>query len=140
VSNEELLTLKCDVLIAAAMENQITASNADKIQAKIIAEGANGPTTFAADEILIDKDVFVIPDILCNAGGVTVSYLEWVQGLQSFFWPLEQINLHLKNLMVKAFGEVMGCCAMHKVPSRVAAQMLAIQRVADAIMIRGIYP
>ena len=92
ITNQELLTLKCDVLIAAAMENQITAQNADKIQAKIVAEGANGPTTFAADKVLIDKNVFVIPDILCNAGGVTVSYLEWVQGLQAFFWPLEQIN------------------------------------------------
>jgi glutamate dehydrogenase (NAD(P)+) len=140
ITNEELLELKCDVLIAAAMENQITVNNADKIQAKILAEGANGPTTFAADEILVDKGIFVIPDILCNAGGVTVSYLEWVQGLQSFFWPLDQINKHLKNLIVNAFGEVMGCCQANKVPTRISAQMLAIKKVADAVMIRGLYP
>ncbi len=140
LTNEELLTLKCDVLIAAALENQIHGQNASKIKAKIIAEGANGPTTPDADDILVDKDIFVIPDVLCNAGGVTVSYLEWVQDLQSFYWPLEQINRHLKDLMVKAFGNVMGCGRANLVPNRVAAQMLAIQRVADAIMIRGLYP
>lgn len=140
VTNEELLTLKCDVLVAAATGNQITSRNADQIRASIIAEGANGPTTPEADEILVDRGVFTIPDILCNAGGVTVSYLEWVQDLQSFMWPLDQINRHLRNLIVDAFGSVMGCCRYHGVPNRVAAQMLAIQRISDAILIRGIYP
>jgi glutamate dehydrogenase (NAD(P)+) len=140
ISNEELLILKCDVLVAAAKENQVTSHNADNIQAKIIAEGANGPTTPEADEILNDKGVFILPDILCNAGGVTVSYLEWVQDLQSFFWPVEEINLKLQNLMVKAFENVMEASRTYKVPSRVAAQILGIRRIADAIMIRGIYP
>ena len=109
ISNEELLALKCDVLIAAAVENQITSQNADQVKAKVIAEGANGPTTPEADEILNSKGVFVIPDILCNAGGVTVSYLESVQDLQSFFWPVEEINRKLQNLMLKAFESVIEC-------------------------------
>jgi glutamate dehydrogenase (NAD(P)+) len=140
LSNEELLTLKCDVLVAAATENLIHGRNADKVRTRIIAEGANGPTTPEADEILMERGIWVIPDILCNAGGVTVSYLEWVQDLQSFYWPLEQINRHLKSLMVDAFDSVMGCCRMHAVSNRVAAQMLAIQRISDAVLIRGIYP
>jgi len=135
-----LLTLECDVLIAAAVENQITSRNANKIRAKIIAEGANGPTTPEADEILNDRGVFVIPDILCNAGGVTVSYLEWVQDLQSFFWPVEEINLKLEKLMKKAFESVMDCARSYNVSNREAAQILAIERIANAIMIRGIYP
>ncbi len=140
VTNEELLTMKCDVLVAAATENQITSRNADKIKARIIAEGANGPTTPEADEILNANGVFMIPDILCNAGGVTVSYLEWVQDLQSFFWPVEEINRKLTNLMYKAFESVMECSRKFNVPTREAAQILAIQRIADAIIIRGIYP
>ena len=140
ISNEELLALKCDVLIAAAVENQITSHNADQVKAKIIAEGANGPTTPEADEILIAKGVYIIPDILCNAGGVTVSYLEWVQDLQSFFWPVEEINRKLENLMLKAFESVMECARHHNVPNREAAQILAIQRISDALIIRGIYP
>lgn len=140
VSNEELIRLKCDILIAAATENQIHSGNADKVRARIVAEGANGPTTPEADKILFDRGVSVIPDILCNAGGVTVSYLEWVQDLQSFSWPLEQINSHLKSLMVAAFSNVMGCCKAHGVTGRVAAQMLAIEKINEAIMIRGIYP
>lgn len=140
ITNEELVSLKCDVLVAGATQNLITSANADTVQAKIIAEGANGPTTPDADKILIGKGVFVIPDILCNAGGVTVSYLEWVQGLQWFYWPLEEINAHLRNLLVKGFNRVMACCDQHRVPNRVAAQMLAIQRVHDAVLIRGIYP
>ncbi|MFC1834554.1 Glu/Leu/Phe/Val dehydrogenase [Thermodesulfobacteriota bacterium] len=140
LTNDELLSLKCDVLICAATENQIREDNADTINAKVVAEGANGPTTPEADQILLDKDIFVIPDILCNAGGVTVSYLEWVQDLQSFSWPLEQINRHLESLITKAFKQVMGCCFQRGVPNRVAAQMLAIEKVAEAIMIRGIYP
>ncbi len=140
ITNEELLTVECDVLIAAAIENQITARNADHIKAKIVAEGANGPVTPAADEILNDKEVFVIPDILCNAGGVTVSYLEWVQDLQSFFWPVEEINNKLKTLMDKAFRSVMACADNHGVSARDAALILAIRRISDAIIIRGIYP
>lgn len=140
ITNEELLTMKSDVLIAAATENQITSRNADKIQARIIAEGANGPTTPEADEILNANGRFIIPDILCNAGGVTVSYLEWVQDLQSFFWPVEEINRKLTNLMYKAFESVMECSRKFNVPTREAAQILAIQRIADAIIIRGIYP
>jgi glutamate dehydrogenase (NAD(P)+) len=140
ITNAELLLLKCDVLVAAAKENQITSRNADNTQATIIAEGANGPTTPEADEILNDRGIFIIPDILCNAGGVTVSYLEWVQDLQSFFWPVEEINLKLQNLMVKAFENVMEASRMYNAPTRVAAQILAIRRIAEAIMIRGIYP
>ncbi|MFH0825247.1 MAG: Glu/Leu/Phe/Val dehydrogenase [Pseudomonadota bacterium] len=140
VNHEELVTCKCDVLIAAAVANQVHKDNAGNIQARILAEGANGPTTPEADEILNDRGVFIIPDILCNAGGVTVSYLEWVQDLQFFAWPLEQINRHLRELLVQAFDNVMKCAGEHNVPNRVAAQMLAIQRVADAIIIRGIYP
>ncbi len=140
ITNEELLTMKCDVLVAAAIANQITSRNADKIKAKIIAEGANGPTTPEADEILNANGVFMIPDILCNAGGVTVSYLEWVQDLQSFFWPVEEINRKLTNLMYKAFESVMECSRKFNVPTREAAQILSIQRIADAIIIRGIYP
>jgi glutamate dehydrogenase (NAD(P)+) len=140
ITNEELLTLDCEILILAAIENQVTSRNAARVKAKIVAEGANGPTTSEADEILNQHGVFVIPDVLCNAGGVTVSYLEWVQDLQSFFWPVDEINRKLENLMLKAFESVMEAGRQHKVPLREAAQILAIQRVADAIMIRGIYP
>jgi glutamate dehydrogenase (NAD(P)+) len=140
ISNDELLSMDCDVLVAAAAENQITGKNADRIRAKVIAEGANGPTTPEADEILKSNGTFIIPDILCNAGGVTVSYLEWVQDLQSFFWPVEEINEKLQNLMLHAFKSVMDCAEEYKVSTREAAQILAIQRISDAIMIRGIYP
>jgi glutamate dehydrogenase (NAD(P)+) len=140
ITNEELLQLDCDVLVAAAVENQITSRNADKIRAGILAEGANGPTTPEADEILNDKGIFIIPDILCNAGGVTVSYLEWVQDLQSFFWPVNEINNKLEGLMIKAFDSVMECAQRYRVSNREAAQILAIKRVADAMVIRGIYP
>lgn len=140
ISNDELLSMDCDVLVAAAAENQITGKNADRIKAKVIAEGANGPTTPEADEILKSNGTFIIPDILCNAGGVTVSYLEWVQDLQSFFWPVEEINAKLQNLMLHAFKSVMDCADEYNVSTREAAQILAIQRISDAIMIRGIYP
>ena len=140
ISNEDLLTLDCDILIAAAIENQITSHNASKIKAKILAEGANGPTTPEADEIINGNGVFVIPDVLCNAGGVTVSYLEWVQDLQSFFWPVEEINLKLQYLMTKAFESVIEASKRFNVSNREAAQILAIQRISDAILIRGIYP
>lgn len=140
ISNEDLLTLDCDVVIAAAIENQITSQNADRIKARIVAEGANGPTTPEADEILDEKGAFIIPDILCNAGGVIVSYLEWVQDLQSFFWPVDEINRKLQYLMAKAFESVIEATKQFKVSNREAAQILAIQRISDAILIRGIYP
>ena len=140
ITNDELLSMDCDVLVAAAAENQITGKNADRVRAKVIAEGANGPTTPEADEILKLNGTFIIPDILCNAGGVTVSYLEWVQDLQSFFWPVEEINSKLQNLMLHAFKSVMDCAEEYNVSTREAAQILAIQRISDAIMIRGIYP
>lgn len=140
VTNEELLTLDCDVLVCAATESQVTSRNADRVRARMIAEGANGPTTPEADEILNEKGVFVIPDILCNAGGVTVSYLEWVQDLQSFFWPVEEINAKLQTLITNAFGHVMACAESRSVSPREAALILAIQRISDAIILRGIYP
>jgi glutamate dehydrogenase (NAD(P)+) len=140
ISNEDLLTLDCDVLIAAAIENQITSANANRVKARILAEGANGPTTPEADDILGEKGLFVIPDILCNAGGVTVSYLEWVQDLQSFFWPVDEINRKLQYLMARAFENVSETAQRFNVSNREAAQILAIQRISDAILIRGIYP
>jgi glutamate dehydrogenase (NAD(P)+) len=140
ITNEELLTVKCDVLAPCAMENQITARNADKIQAWILAEGANGPTTPEADKILEAKGVFIIPDILCNAGGVTASYFEWVQDLQSFFWSENEIDNRLERIMVEAFRNVMAEVEKYHIGNRVAAQVLGIRRVAEATRLRGIYP
>jgi len=140
IPNAELLELECDVLMPCAMENQITAANAPRVRAKIIAEGANGPLTPEADEVLTDKGVFIIPDILCNAGGVTVSYFEWVQDLQSFFWNEDEINERLRQIMVRSFNQVLRVAHEKKVDSRTAAQIFGIQRVAEAVLIRGIYP
>lgn len=140
LTNEELLELECDVLIPSALEKVITAKNAPKIKAKIIAEGANGPTTPEADEILYDRGIFVVPDVLANAGGVTVSYFEWVQGLQFFFWQEREINVQLREIMVRSFNDVVRISEEKKVDMRVAAYILAIDRVAKATMIRGIYP
>jgi glutamate dehydrogenase (NAD(P)+) len=140
ISNAELLELECEVLVPSALENQITAANASRIRAKIIAEGANGPTTPEADEILQDKGVFIIPDILCNAGGVTASYFEWVQDLQSFFWSEEEINEKLRRIMIRGFTNVLRTAQEKRVDTRTAAQILGIARVAEAIMLRGIYP
>jgi glutamate dehydrogenase (NAD(P)+) len=140
IGKAELLALQCDVLIPAALENQITSANAGQVQAKIVAEGANGPTTPEADEILNERGIFIIPDILCNAGGVTVSYFEWVQGLQFFFWSDEEIERQLERLMVNAYEAVIGEARRRGVDNRTAAQVLAIDRVAQALMIRGIYP
>jgi glutamate dehydrogenase (NAD(P)+) len=140
VSNSELLELPCDVLVPAALENQITGANADRIKARIIVEGANGPTTPTADEILYDRGVFVVPDVLANAGGVTVSYFEWVQGLQEFFWSEEEINDRLERIMMRSFASVLDLALKHRVALRTAAYMVAVKRVADATMIRGIYP
>ncbi len=135
----ELLVTDCDILIPAATENQITSRNADRIKCKILAEGANGPTTASADEILADKKVFVIPDILCNAGGVTTSYFEWVQDRQGYFWKESVVNEQLETIMVAAFGDVVRYSETHGVNNRIAAYMLAIDRVAYTIRQRGIY-
>jgi glutamate dehydrogenase (NAD(P)+) len=136
---KEALYLECDVLIPAARENVITSQNADKIRAKILCEGANGPTTAVADEILADKKVFVIPDILANAGGVTVSYFEWVQDRQGFFWNEQLVNGRLEEIMVNSFRDVVDYAVKHNVHNRIAAYMLALDRVAFAIKLRGIY-
>jgi glutamate dehydrogenase/leucine dehydrogenase len=140
VSNDELLELKVDVLVPAALENQITKKNADKVKAKIVAEAANGPTLPEADSILFEKKITVLPDILANAGGVTVSYFEWAQDIQGYFWELEEVNRRLERVMVQSYGEVRKAALEHKVHNRTAAYVLAIQRVVDAIKIRGIYP
>jgi len=135
----ELLVSDCDVLVPAAMENQITTLNAAKIKAKIIVEGANGPTTAAADDILQEKGVFIIPDILANAGGVTTSYFEWVQDRQGYFWKEAHVNAELEHIMVDSFQAVMHYAETHQVNNRIAAYMLAIDRVASTIRTRGIY-
>ncbi|HEY5521001.1 MAG TPA: Glu/Leu/Phe/Val dehydrogenase [Candidatus Limnocylindrales bacterium] len=139
-SNAELLEIPCDVLIPAALENQITASNAERINAKIVAEAANGPTTPEADEILYRRGIFLIPDILCNAGGVTVSYFEWVQDLNRDHWSEEVVNQKLHEIMVRAFGETLTIAEREQVHMRMAAYLLAVQRVADATAMRGLYP
>ncbi len=135
----ELLLADCEILIPAATENQITSRNADRVKCKILAEGANGPTTAAADEILADKDVFVIPDILANAGGVTTSYFEWVQDRQGYFWKESVVNEQLEQIMKAAFEDVVRYSETHMVGNRIAAYMLAIDRVAYTIRQRGIY-
>ena len=140
ITNEELLIIDCDVLIPAALENAITEKNASDVKAKIIAEAANGPTTPEADRILEEKNVFIIPDILANAGGVTVSYFEWVQNVQHLFWKEEEINERLKTIMDKAFASVMEYKEKYKVYMRIAANMLGINRVAAAAKVRGLYP
>jgi glutamate dehydrogenase (NAD(P)+) len=140
ISNAELLALEVDVLIPAALENQITRANAGDVRARIIAEAANGPTTPEADEILREKDVFVIPDILCNAGGVTVSYFEWVQGLYSFFWDEGMVNSQLERVMIGAFNDVYETAGKYGVDMRTAAQILAVGRVAEASLTRGLFP
>jgi glutamate dehydrogenase (NAD(P)+) len=140
VSNEDLLTLPVDILIPAALENQITAANAGRIQAVLIAEAANGPSTPEADAILYDKGVFVIPDILANAGGVTVSYFEWVQALQAFPWTEHEVNERLRRIMDRAFDAVYGTAKQYGVHMRTAALVRAIDRVAEFTRLRGIYP
>lgn len=140
VSNTELLELPCTVLIPAALEGQITEDNADNIRCKVLAEGANGPTTPGADKILMGNGTFIVPDILCNAGGVTVSYFEWVQSLQAFFWSEADVKRQLERLMVDSFNSVLNESREKSLPTRMAAYTLAINRVADALELRGVYP
>jgi len=140
VTNKQLLQLKCDILIPAALGGQITEDNAASIKAKIIVEGANGPTTPEADKILHKMGVLIVPDILANAGGVTASYFEWVQSLQAYFWTEEEVNIKLKQVMTRASGEVLEVMKKYKVDMRVAAMILGVMRVAEAVKVRGLYP
>lgn len=139
IDREEAMFLECEVLLPAAKENVITSLNAHRVRCKILCEGANGPTTALADDILADKGVFVLPDILANGGGVTVSYFEWVQDRQGFFWNEDLVNTRLEEIMVNSFHDVTSYSASHKVDNRTAAYMLALDRVAFAIKLRGIY-
>jgi glutamate dehydrogenase (NAD(P)+) len=139
ISHDQLLTVDCDVLVPAATENVITRKNAPQIKAKIICEGANGPTSAAADKILEDKGVFVIPDILANAGGVTVSYFEWVQDRGGYFWDEETVNRRLEAILVRSFHEVMTMAAKHRVANRIASYIVAVDRVAAMHKLRGMY-
>jgi glutamate dehydrogenase (NAD(P)+) len=140
VGGAEILEMPCDVLVPAAMENQITDRNAGRIRAQVVVEGANGPTTPGADAILEQRGITVVPDILANAGGVTVSYFEWVQGLQSFFWDEDDVNARLERIMVSSFEQVYELAQERAVPMRLAAYLLAVRRVADASLTRGVYP
>jgi glutamate dehydrogenase (NAD(P)+) len=140
IGNEALLQLECDILVPAALENQITIANADRIRARVVAEAANGPTTPGADEILHKKGVMVLPDILANAGGVTVSYFEWVQDLQELFWDESDVNRRLEKIMVRAFDDVYKTAEKYKVDMRTGAYILAVDRVATATKWRGIWP
>jgi glutamate dehydrogenase (NAD(P)+) len=139
IKKEDALFQECDVLLPAARENEITSANAHRLRCKILCEGANGPTTHVADPILADKGIFVIPDILANAGGVTVSYFEWVQDRQGYFWNEQLVNDRLQEIMVNSFNDVVAYAEKHKVHNRTAAYMLALDRVAFAIKLRGIY-
>jgi len=140
LEREEIFNLPCNILIPAALGNQIKASNAGNIKARFIAEGANAPTTLEADRILQDRGIFIIPDILCNAGGVTVSYFEWVQGNDSYFWSKREVQLKLRDIMEKAFYEVYKISRDRKVDMRKAAMISGVSRVAEAVKLRGIYP
>jgi glutamate dehydrogenase (NAD(P)+) len=139
IPNQDLLTLDCEVLVPAALENVITSKNAGSIKARIICEGANGPTTANADKILEQNGVFVIPDILANAGGVTVSYFEWVQDRGGYFWDEDTVNQRLERIMVESFDQVAGMAGRHGINLRIGAYMLAIERVAAVHRLRGMY-
>jgi glutamate dehydrogenase (NAD(P)+) len=140
ISNEELLAMKCDILIPAALENVITLQNAETVKARIVAEAANGPTTPHADEILARRGITVLPDILANAGGVTVSYFEWVQNQEGLMWDADEVNARLQKIMVRAFNEMVDTMRKHHVPPRAGAMILAVSRVAEATLVRGLFP
>jgi glutamate dehydrogenase (NAD(P)+) len=140
IRNAELLELDCDVLIPAALQSQLTEQNAGRVRAKLVVEGANGPTSLEADAILQDRGVFVVPDVLANAGGVTVSYFEWVQDAQQFFWTEDEVNRRLAEIMTRAFDEILGLANSKKVDLRTAALMRGIQRITDAKRLRGVFP
>ncbi len=140
ITNEELILLECDVLAPCALEQVITSDNADRVKARLIVEGANGPLTPGADEILDDRGVTVMPDILANAGGVVVSYFEWVQGLQEYFWKENEVNARLNDIMTRAFNETWQTHEQRGISMRIAAYGLAVQRVSEATMTRGLYP
>ncbi len=139
-TNDELLTMKCDILVPAALENVITLNNAEAIKARIVAEAANGPTTPHADEILARRGITVLPDILANAGGVTISYFEWVQNQQGITWDAEEVNARLQKTIVRAFHEMVETMRKHHVPPRAGAMILAVNRVAEATLVRGLFP
>lgn len=139
-TNDELLTMKCDILVPAALENVITLNNAEAIKARIVAEAANGPTTPHADEILARRGITVLPDILANAGGVTISYFEWVQNQQGITWDTEEVNARLQKTIVRAFHEMVETMRKHHVPPRAGAMILAVNRVAEATLVRGLFP
>jgi glutamate dehydrogenase (NAD(P)+) len=140
VSNAELLEVPCDMLIPAAVESQITEKNADRIQTRVIVEAANGPTTPAADRILRDRGIYLVPDILANAGGVIVSYFEWVQDLQAFFWTEAEVNAKMEQILVSAFQQTVATAAQHETDLRLGAHIIGVSRVAQATRLRGIYP
>jgi glutamate dehydrogenase (NAD(P)+) len=140
ISNSDLLELPCDILIPAAIQNQVTEKNAERIQCRLMVEGANGPTTLEADSILGRRGIFVVPDILANAGGVTVSYFEWVQGLQHFLWTEQEVNNRLIELMKQAFREVLAVASKERTDLRTAALMRGIGRITEAKRRRGIFP
>ena len=140
MSNRELLEIPCDILAPCATAGQITKENAPRIRCRILAEGANGPTTLEADEILAQRGVFIIPDVLGNAGGVTASYFEWVQDTQKFFWDFSQVQQQLERILRRAFAEVMAKAEEKGVSPRMAALMIGISRVAEAMKFRGLYP
>jgi glutamate dehydrogenase (NAD(P)+) len=140
ITNEELLELECDVLIPAAIEGQLTEANAGRVKASVIVEAANGPTTPEADEIFEERGLLVVPDILANAGGVTVSYFEWVQDLQAYYWTEDEVNDRLRQIMEKSYADVLALSEEQKVPMRTAATMLGVRRVAEAHKTRGLYP
>jgi glutamate dehydrogenase (NAD(P)+) len=140
ISHDELMTMKCDILIPAALESVITLHNAEAVKARIVAEAANGPTTPHADEILARRGITVLPDILANAGGVTVSYFEWVQNQQGLMWDAEEVNARLQKSMVRSFHEMVDTMRKHHVPPRAGAMILAVGRVAEALLVRGLFP
>jgi glutamate dehydrogenase (NAD(P)+) len=140
ITNEELLEVDCDVLVPAAIEGVITVKNADKVKARVVCEAANGPVTFEADKILQDRGIFVVPDILANAGGVTVSYFEWVQDIQAYFWDEEEVNDRLRMIMERAFRDVYEMAREKALSMRQAAHWIGVGRVAEAHLTRGLFP